>query len=208
MYRDVEPGTCVHLIRSITDLCPQLYKLRIDLWKRTPQDAFLDVIGPHTFANLKALAISIKHQRGWFHQYSLAEDERPRFFELTYKDVIKFLSRFSSLRHLYIPGGLICKRAGLPSLPPPPSFRLYELACSGVDFNRAPRESILDWCLAENQDTLKIFSIDNLKHTLSWVSFLRRHGKNIRSLQICRHDNLIHVENNLRELCPYLQELI
>ncbi|KAG8917050.1 hypothetical protein FRC02_003389 [Tulasnella sp. 418] len=200
LYWSVDPEEYLHLVRSITDLCPRIYRLHLDFWHKTPRDGFLNSLGSHTLANLTALALAIEFKHG-----VLDYHESQPGLDLTYQDVINFLGRFSSLRHLYLHGQLWVNEPEVIYIPPPPLFQLYEFTYFGCETSMTIVGSMLNWILTTSSSSLRIFSMED--DGQNWGRLLQRHGKNIYSLRLSEVDDLMETGFTLREICPNLREL-
>ncbi|KAG8958365.1 hypothetical protein FRC03_009192 [Tulasnella sp. 419] len=204
-YFSAHPDEVFHSYRVITDLCPNLYRLDINIWDRTSSELLPSGLGPRTYTNLKALSLTMTP--AVIHEYHDAPSVK-----MTSEDLLDFLGRFSSLKHLQLLGTMDIDPPVTRTVPSYPSLHLYEFAYRGRKTTNQLIEKLLDRIVGNDQ-SLEILTIhvkDRLTSQLAyqWAPLLKRCGKNIRSLELKAMDDFLKPENSLKNLCPNLQELI
>ncbi|KAG8926021.1 hypothetical protein FRC02_009263 [Tulasnella sp. 418] len=185
-------------VRHITELCPNLYQLSLNLWNDIERTTLLQLLDPHTYSNLKALKLVVV--------------DAPNG-NATLQDMFDFLAQFSVLSHLRFPGPFDVEISPPIFLPPSPPFQLYEFAWEVERSDHLLLPLMLDWLFGEDARRLRILLVNHScnefdpRDTL-WASLLRNFGKGLRSLRLLLEDeDLLDSELVLADLCPNLQEL-
>ncbi|KAG8913165.1 hypothetical protein FRC02_005609 [Tulasnella sp. 418] len=151
-YFSTHPDEVFHSYRVITDLCPNLYRLDINICDRTSPELLPTGLGPRTYTHLKALSLTMTAS-------DIREYRDAPSVKMTSEDLLDFLGRFSSLKHLQLLGAM--------DIDPPvtrtdhsyPSLHLYEFVFRGWRTNQQLIEKLLDRIVGNDQ-SLEILTIN------------------------------------------------
>ncbi|KAG8913656.1 hypothetical protein FRC02_005363, partial [Tulasnella sp. 418] len=173
---------------DITSHCPNIYFLKVEfpfLPFSDPRCSFqtTDILHPRTFKELQALSIRVDR-----------DPYRSYIASVKLNDLHYFLHQFSSLAHLRLQD--VCALPNMKpsdSLPPPPSFNLYEFS----------------WTDQTNPSVVQLDDYDREYAGAILCHFISNYGQNLISISSSiSSDTMAMLPLNIFEVCPHLNELI